>query len=152
MNFRKFLLGVVLMASFVTYAQDGKKLNIEDLHNKKWNYIVEKANFTQQEAAAVKPLFMDFEQSLWKTAEANKDFIKDFFKNKDSRTEADYEMMNTKMLNAEIQRVHMMKSYYTKLKKVLSAEKIFRYFDAERRFKRELMDSWPGKRKGGPDR
>lgn len=152
MIIRKFLFGIVLVLSAVAYAQDGKQPNIEELHNKKWNYIVEKANFTQQEATAVKPLFMDFEQSLWRTAEANKDFIKDFYKNRDKRTEADYEMMNSKMMNAEIQRTHMMKSYYSKLKKVLSAEKIFRYFEAERGFKRELMNSWPGKRRGGPER
>ena len=145
------LLTLLLLFAGYLLAQDVKRPSVEELHNRKWNYIVERAKLTPLEAASVKPDFLEFEQDLWKIAETNKDFYKKFFKEKEKRTEADYENMNNKMLNAEIQRVHLMKSYYSKLKKHLTAETIFRYFNAERSFKKELIDNWQGRRKGRPE-
>jgi hypothetical protein len=42
----------------------------------------------------------------------------------------------------------LLKNYYAKLKKQLSAESIFKYFNAERSFRKELMDKWSDRPKG----
>lgn len=148
MKTKKLLSLIMLIVAFTLSAQEPPKINIEELHNQKWAYLVEKAKLTQSEATNVKPLFLEYEKNIWKTIDGNKDVFKAFFDKKDDLTEADYNQMNERFVNTEIHKAQLMKSYYSKLKKYLSAEKIFKYFKAERSYRKDLMDNWQGKHRG----
>lgn len=145
---RNFILLLVLSFSSFLCAQEPEQPNLEELHNRKWEFIVDKAKLTSQEAARIKPLFMDYEQAVWKIMENNKDFFKGFYKNKENRSEAQYLEINERYINAEIQKTHLLKNYYAKLKKQLSAESVFKYFNAERSFRKELIDKWQNRPRG----
>jgi len=142
---------IVLLLSFtgILFGQESNIPNVDELHNRKWEFIVEKAKLSSQEAARVKPFFLEYEKAVWSLMERNKEFFRDFYRNKENRSEAQYAEMNERLINAEIQKTHLLKSYYVKLKKQLSSESIFKYFNAERSFRKELIDKWQhGKPKG----
>jgi len=142
---------IVLLLSFtgILFGQESNIPNVDELHNRKWEFIVEKAKLSSQEAARVKPFFLEYEKAVWSLMERNKDFFRDFYRNKENRSEAQYAEMNERLINAEIQKAHLLKTYYLKLKKQLSSESIFKYFNAERSFRKELIDKWQhGKPKG----
>jgi hypothetical protein len=136
------LLFSLLLSGFV-FSQEPEMPSVEELHARKWGYLVEKAKLSPAETARIKPIFMEFEKAVWRNAELNKEFFREFYKNKNNRSESDYQKMNDMLINSEIQKAHLVKVYYSKLKKQLSAETIYKYFNAERSFRRELIDNWP---------
>lgn len=146
MRYITILFSLLLTCS--VFAQEQEMPSVTELHARKWVYIVEKAKLTTSEAARIKPIFMEFEEAVWKNAEANKDFFKQFYQNKQNRGESDYQKVNEMFVNSETQKAHLLKAYYAKLKKQLSAESIYKYFNAERSFRRDLINNWPGKHKG----
>ncbi len=145
---KHYILLLVLSFAGFLYAQESGHSNLEELHNRKWDFIVLKSQLSSQEAARVKPFFLEYEKAVWNLMERNKDFFRDFYRNKENRSEAQYVEMNERYVNAEIQKTHLLKNYYAKLKKQLSAESIFKYFNAERSFRKELMDKWSDRPKG----
>lgn len=144
---KQLILVLLLFASGIVTAQDKDRPSVDEMHIRKWNYIVEKAALSPKEAARVKPIFMEYEQQVWKIAENNKDFFRDFFREDANHSEADYEKMNEMYVNAEIHRTQLLKSYYNKLKKQIPASSIFKYLNAERSFRKQLIDKWQGKHK-----
>lgn len=145
---KHYILLLILTCVSFLYAQESNHTNVDELHNRKWDFIVEKAKLSAQESARVKPFFVEYEKAVWTLMERNKDFFRDFYRNKDNRSEAQYAEMNERYVNSEIQKAHLLKNYYAKLKKQLPAESIFKYFNAERSFRKELMDRWSDRPKG----
>ncbi len=145
---KRTIIFFMLSISGFILAQESEQPKIEELHNRKWEFIVVKSQLTEKEAARVKPLFWEYENAVWKLMEENKDFFRGFYRNKQNRGEAQYLEMNERYINAEIQKSHLLKIYYVKLKKQLSAESIFKYFSAERSFRKELMDKWQDRPQG----
>lgn len=144
---RKITLLFLLVICGLLAAQTPSKPSIDELHNRKWTFIVEKAKLTTDEAERIMPIFMEYENTIWKIAEINRDFYKEFYQKKNNKGEADYQEMNDRYINSEIQKTHLLKAYYSKLKKQLSSESIFKYFNAERSFRKELINNWHGKQK-----
>lgn len=134
-----------LMLSMCLYSQT--RSTVEELHNKKWAYLIEKAAISASDAEKIKPLFMSFEQSIWKHAEANRAKVKNFYKDKQNRTRDDYRMMNQQYVDSELHRAEKLRSYYNRLQKILTEEQIFKYLMAERAYKRELMKNWKSQRR-----
>jgi len=108
--------------------------------------MAEQSNLTPQEAAKVQPIFMEYEKAVWNVLEQNKKYFKKFKEEKRADSKPDFEEMNDRFVNIDIQKAQLLKSYYMKLKKVLPAEKIFNYFNAERSFRKELIKDWRGNR------
>jgi hypothetical protein len=144
---KKYFFLTFLLVTFILQAQDQKERpKIEDMHARKWQYIVDQANLTPQEAAKVQPIFMEYEQAVWKLMEKNRPFFVGN-KNPDDNDKPNFEEMNERFINTEIQKAQLLKTYYQNLKKVLSAEKIFNIGAAERSFRKELVKNWQGKRR-----
>jgi hypothetical protein len=136
----------MLIAGIVS-AQENDRPSVEEMHARKWAFIVENSKLSTKEAARIKPIFMEYEQQLWKITEKNKEFFRDFFRDDANRSEEDYEKMNEMYVNAEMQRTQLLKSYYAKLRKQIPASSIFKYLNAERSFRKQLIDKWQGKHK-----
>jgi len=140
------LISILLTAMLV--AQGNERPSMGEMHGRKWDFIVEKAQLSAQEAERIKPFFLEYEKAVWGLMEKNKDFFRDFYRNKENRSEAQYAEMNERYVNLEIQKSVLLKNYYAKLKKQLSAESIFRYFNAERSFRKDLIDKWQDRPRG----
>ena len=149
-NMKRYLLMTLLFVAFMLQAQDNKnRPKVDEMHARKWQYMVEQAKLSSQEAAKVQPVFMEYEKAVWSLMEQNKDFFKKFKEDKKSQTKPDYEGMNDRFVNIDIQKAQLFKNYYLKLKKILPAEKIFDFFNAERSFRKELIKDWRGRRGPG---
>ena len=149
-NMKRYLLMTLLFVAFMLQAQDNKnRPKVDEMHARKWQYMVEQAKLSSQVAAKVQPVFMEYEKAVWSLMEQNKDFFKKFKEDKKSQTKPDYEGMNDRFVNIDIQKAQLFKNYYLKLKKILPAEKIFDFFNAERSFRKELIKDWQGRRGPG---
>lgn len=120
----------------------------DEFHQLKWEFVVEKTALSAQEVAKVYPIFIEYEQAVW-------DIMQDNFKqrhNMRSKNKPNYEALNERFVNAEIQKAHLLKVYYSKLKNELSSEKIYNLSRADREFRGQLMRGWKAKHgKGGKD-
>lgn len=115
------------------------KINYEQFKQKKAEYIKKEVGLTESEAKAFLPLT---DQLMQKKFELNKDLRKEVreLKNKKDKTDSDYESIVKKSLDIRIKEAELEKEYYQKFRKILSAEKIFKYQNAERKFMKKTVE------------
>ncbi len=140
---KTFVILAMLLAFISVEAQ--QRPSVEEMHARKWEFIAEKMQFNTQDAEKIQPLFIEYESAVWKIMEQNKDAYRKFNQDKRSNAKPDYAQINDRFVNSEMQKAQLMKNYYNKLKKHLTAEQIFNYFETERSFRKELIRDWQGK-------
>jgi len=134
-----FIWSVLILLSTNINAQDiDKSPKVDDMHSQKWQFMVEKAQLTPTDIAKVQPVFMQYEKTMWCQHQQNRDFFKKNFK-KDNDVKPDYAQLNDRYVEMEVKQSQMFKSYHLQLRKLLSPETLFRYYRAEREFKRKLL-------------
>ena len=134
-----FIWSVLILLSTNMNAQDiDKSPKVDDMHSQKWQFMVEKAQLTPTDIAKVQPVFMQYEKTMWCQHQQNRDFFKKNFK-KDNDVKPDYAQLNDRYVEMEVKQSQMFKSYHLQLRKLLSPETLFRYYRAEREFKRKLL-------------
>ncbi len=119
-----------------------KNPKVEELHQKKWQYLVEQAELSPSEIELVKPVFMEYEKAIWSQHEKNREFFKSNLHN-DKNLKPDYAGMNDRYAENEYIQGQIFKSYHLKLRKLLTGETLFKYYKAEREFKRKLLQNLP---------
>ncbi len=67
-------------------------------------------------------------------------------RSKNSPTEADYLQAIDECIGVGMKEAELEKEYYERFKKILSAEKLYKYRNAEYKFAREFMKSSKGKK------
>lgn len=148
-NYRYILLLIITMTiSFNSiWARNIEQARItpEEMQEKKWEYIRKEAKLTTEEAELVKPLFTEYEDKIWQLHEKHRQ--------KKANTDPNYEEINESYIKHEIDRTEYLKEYHAKLKKVLSPEKLYNYYHAEKSYKRclinEMKDNRPHKQGRG---
>ena len=148
---RHQLLFISVLFSLVLSAQENRSFpKVDEMHNRKWQFIIEKAKLTQSETDAVLPVFMEYEKAVWAFHGKNAEFFRSF-KVKFKDPNVNYSDLNDRYVEMGMTQAQMFKNYHLKLRKLLSPETLFRYYKAEREFKRELLKDLkdrpqPGKR------
>ena len=104
----------------------------EEMQSKKWEYMKTEARLTDEEATLVKPIFSDYESKVW-------DLHKNRRLGKQSKNNPNYEELNDNFIYLETKQAEFLQEYHLKLKKVLSPERLFNYYHAERSYKRHLI-------------
>jgi len=138
---------MLILLTSKAFAQDNNKIpKIEELHALKWQALSTKAKLTPKEIDAVKPVFMEYEQLVWKLHEENHDFFKSAFKNA-KNGKPDFAELNDRYVENEIRDAQMFKNYHLKLRKLLQPETLFNYYRAERDFKRKLLKDFKDQHK-----
>lgn len=133
------LLLFLAFFSLVSSAQENKPFpRVEEMHNRKWQFIVEKTKLTPAEADAVLPVFMEYEKSQWGFHAKNGDFFHSI-KNKMKDQNVNYSEINDRYVEMGMIQAQIFKNYHLKLRKLLPPETLFRYYRVEREFKRELL-------------
>ena len=67
------LIGILLVLSATGFAQDKERnARIEEMHARKWQSLISHAQLTPKEIDAVKPVFMEYEQTVWKLHQDNR--------------------------------------------------------------------------------
>lgn len=140
----RFFTGLLLffVTSILLQAQPPRgKFDVNEFHEKKWQFITSEINFSPAEINAVKPVFLDYEKKNW----ALHDQMRQMFrKSRDGNfTESQYRDLNDKMINMEIKRSQYLREYHLKLRKLLKPETLFNYYRAEKKFERQLLSKRP---------
>ncbi len=128
--------------------ENGSAVKVTEMHVQKWQYIIENAQLNEKEINAVRPIFMEYEKSLWTQHDKKRDFFKSV-QMMEKNSKPNYSHLNDQYLELEINQAQLFKIYHLKLRKVLSPETLFNYYKSERAFKRKLLKEMPGFRHRG---
>lgn len=146
MTMKKHIITLlVLVFSFSAIAQKEKIKQHEKLKALKVAHITEQLDFTSKEAEAFWPIYNDFEAQKSKLREASDIKRKDIDVAKLTNKEA--ETLIKDMQDLEDARVKSYKIYVDKLSKIISYKKIVLLFNAERSFKRKMIEEFRGRHK-----
>lgn len=131
----------ILGVSLSVNAQRPDAQKLQEMHDKKWAEISVKAALTEAEKKAAYPLFIEYENALWNINRESRALIKKVRKDREKKEKIDYSKVNNQYIEYELQQVALLKDYHEKLSKVLSPENLYNFYQAERMFKRDLMQN-----------
>ncbi|SEA07373.1 hypothetical protein [Bizionia paragorgiae] len=143
----KHLILTALLAvfSFQLSAQDhGEKIDRNKLKALKVAHITEQVNFTQQEAQAFWPLYNAYEDQRNALQEASKERKKENLEGISESAAKQY--LNTLLKIEEDYHINQ-KEYYAKLERVLSAKKIIKVIQANRSFRKKMIEEFKDRHK-----
>ena len=143
----KFMLvSLFVLVGLTAQAQDNDRFpKIEEMHNNKWQFLVEKAQLSADDIAKVQPVFMSYEKSVWDLHQQNRDAFKAAMKDV-KKVKPNYADLNDRYVEFEFKQAQMFKNYHMQLRKLLSPETLFKYYKADREFKRKLLQDFQGHR------
>jgi hypothetical protein len=128
---------------------DKRKEGFERFRAKRIAFITEKVKLTPEEAEAFWPLANELQEKKY---DLNKPLREERRKQKASKTpltEADYLKIIDANADISVKEAQLNREYLEKIKKTLSAEKIFKYQRAEEEFMRQMFspkNREPGRR------
>lgn len=134
------LLSIFSFFPVAAQQQGGRgNFDIEAFKKKKNEFIIKKADLTEAEAKAFIPIANEL---MDKRFELNRNLRKDSreLRQKDKATNADYERILDASSAIKVKEAQLEQEYLQKFKKVLSAEKIYRYKQAEDDYMKEMVD------------
>ena len=136
------------MIGQVLQAQENEKFpKIEEMHNQKWQFLVFQAQLNPDDIAKVQPIFMSYEKTVWELHKQNREFFKSAMKDA-KKTTPNYAELNDRYVDFEFKEAQLFKTYHGQLRKVLQPETLFKYYKAEREFKRKLLQDFQDRRPG----
>lgn len=130
----------ILFAYTFSHAQNQYgRMRIDDLHEKKWEFFVQQINLSPAESNAIKPFFLEYEKNIWQLHKQTRDI---FQKSKSANlTENDYNEINEKMINIELQRMQLLRDYHLKLKEQIKPFTLFQYYLTEKKYEQHLLQT-----------
>ena len=132
-------MGLLLILSSTLVAQENDRFpRIEEIHARKWQSLITQAQLSPREIEAVKPVFMDYEEQVWKSHRENREFFRSALKNS-RKNNPNYAELNDRYVELEFKEAQMFKNYHLQLRRLLQPETLFKYYKADREFKRKLL-------------
>lgn len=112
-----------------------------ELEKEKRNFLVEFIELTEEEQKDFWTWYDALCEERWSIHTKFRKMIKEIEAKKKDRTieEADFKRLNDLNIELNIERQQTEKNYYLKLEKILSPQKISRFYEAENRFKERIL-------------
>ncbi len=144
MNIRRLLPILLLLLAFNVQAQRNK----DKIKALKIAHITSKLDLTEQEAQAFWPIYNANEEA--RTTAREKSDIKRSLKGKrpEDLTEVEAKAFLDNVIKMEEERIKLQKIYYQKLQKVLSAKKIMKLMQADRSFRKKMIEEFKDRHRG----
>lgn len=120
-----------------TFAQR-KSFDIEAFKQKKAEFIIQRAGLTDAEAKTFIPLMNELMDKRFKINREMRRNAREIRK-KDNKTNADYEHVINEAAEVKLKEAQLDKEYLLKFKQILSAEKIYKYQQAEAEFMKQML-------------
>lgn len=138
-------IAIMLLTHLSLMAQAERPIE-ERIEAQRVAFITQRVNLTPEEAQTFWPIYNEYrdKEKQLKDQRPTRDDIQDM-------DEADAEKYLDKLLSLEQQELDLKREYTQKLKSVLSAKKILRFYAAERMFKERLLQAM-NQRKGNARR
>lgn len=143
MRVLKSLWVIFLLLSTTLSAQGNDKgARIDEMRSQKWKFLCENAKLSASEIAQIHPIFVQYEKQMWEQHQQNRDFFKKSF-GKNKGVKPDYSALNDRYIDMEVNQSQLLKAYHLQLRKLVLPETLYRYYKAERDFKRKLLQGMP---------
>jgi len=144
-----FLISILFSLIFsLTLSAQGKKSEnekrreLEAFRKKRIEYITKEVGLTNEEAKEFWPLCDELEK---KKFNLNRNMRNQFRKEREARetkkqiTESEYDELINLNMETKFKELELEKEYTKKIRKILSAEKVYKYQRAERKLAREMF-------------
>ena len=146
---------VVLLCPFFTYAQqrtdaNNRRAEFENFKARREAYITKEVNLTAEEATVFWPICNELMEKKYELNRNNRRDMRAIYtaiRNGEKVSDADYNQIITINAEIKIKEAELDKEYLIRLRKVLPAEKVFKYQRAEQRFAREMINTAPPDRR-----
>lgn len=110
---------------------------LNEIRQKKIEFIQQRVQLTPEEAKQFWPLYNEYEEKRWDLMKASRQTFKQDRGLKGRN--ANYAEMTENMINFDLIRAQLAKTYYERFKKILPPEKLFQYYVADKEFKEWLL-------------
>ncbi len=118
---------------------------IEQMHARKWRYLIEQSKLQQKEGDLIQAFFNEYEKAIWELHEQKGSFFSNI--KQTNTTEINYSQLNDQYIEIQLKEAKLLKTYHSQLKKNLKPETLFNYYQAEREFKKQLLHGMRGDRR-----
>jgi len=123
---------------------------LNEIRQKKVAFIQQRLNLTPEQAKQFWPLYYEYEQKRWDIMKASRE---NFRHNKGEKGKiANYEQMTDNMINFDLMRAQLAKTYYEQFKRILPPQTLFQYYVADKDFKEWLLQDIKRKAEEHPHR
>jgi hypothetical protein len=119
---------------------------IEQMHARKWNYLIEQAKLLQKEGDLIQPFFIEYEKAIWSLHEQKRTFF-NTVKLDDANVDINYSKLNDQYIDFVLKESTLLKNYHSQLKKNLKPQTLYNYYQAESEFKKHLLHSMRGEKR-----
>jgi len=134
------VLTMGLFAQDQTKSQDEiRKQRWEDMKAKRAAYYTEKICLTSDEAQLFWPVFNELQEKKWKLHQQMSAQFHNGKKDEHGHPIINYAKVNDELIRIKVQEANLDKIYHERFKKLLSPEKLFRYYGAERDWANKLL-------------
>ena len=135
----KLFLLFMLAPLFAAFSQKDYKADYEkkrgEMKAQKVSFITEQLSLTPEEAQKFWSLYNEMQA---KKQEIQKDLWQ--LRKEKKAGNVDFEKWNETNINAGLKEAELEREYYEKYKQILSAEKIFKLYQAEKEFQKQLLE------------
>ena len=142
---KQYFLFLTLSIFFIsTYTQgqnneNARKQRWEEMKAKRTAFYTERIGLTAEEAQAFWPLYNELQEKKGKLHRSMSAQFRNPRRNANKNRIIDYTKATDDMINLRVYEATLEKSYHEKFKTVLSPEKLFRYYGAERDWANQLL-------------
>jgi len=135
------LIAVVFLLGFFgnAFADGDKQKRMNELLQKRTEYICSKIGLTPQEKEKFVPLYNEFQQKRMELFHKDDFGLRKRKEDKSSFTEQDYREINESYIDEKLKKASLDRVYYEKFREILPESKIFAMFEAERLYRQVLM-------------
>lgn len=143
-NLKYIVLSTLMVLTLTAQAQRERHghPNVKEMHERKWQFVMNEVSLSPAEMNAVKPVFLDYEKKMWELHMKNREYFRMGVEKKQDAA-INYAELNDKAVNSEISQAQLLRAYHMKLRKLLKPETLYYYYQAERKFKRKLLQNMP---------
>ncbi|HBL71640.1 MAG TPA: hypothetical protein DD409_01380 [Bacteroidales bacterium] len=133
------MLFVCLMSGLMAQNQDERQKRFEDMKAKRAAFFTERIGLTPEEAEKFWPVYNSLQDQKGKLNDKMRTLFQKTKRNEKGERVFDYEKITDEMIRIKVQEANLEKAYHEKFKKILGAEKLFRYYHTEREWGGELL-------------
>lgn len=138
-----FLILTLIMTGLTAQAEQSKddlrKQRWEEMKTKRAAFYSEHIGLTTEEAQAFWPVYNELQEKKSKLHRTMSAQYRNAKKDANGKKIIDYAKACDDMINLRVQETTLEKVYHQKLKKILTPEKLFKYYRAEREWANKLL-------------
>ncbi len=141
---------IIFCFCFSSFAQDKidrneqHKEKREEIQSQKIAFITTYLDLTPEESQVFWPVYNEYNKKITELSIERIKLMKQVKEAKTTLTEKDAETIGDRIIDSEVNEVNLKKEYHLKYKKILPKVKIVMLYQAEHKFKKQLLQKMKG--------